>query len=331
MSETSPMSPESPDQSSPDIQSAGTDRIRIRNWPDAKDPIHDDTKLIRYMKLETFLLMLNSRVFIPTLECLRAIDPLESRIPQRFHKSKYPEAMKRIVLPHQDWLDQISSRKKVPTEDGDSVIERVKFLTQAWLDELGKRRCVWCWNRSVDELHAMWKLYGQRGVAIRSTVGEIRRALVRTEAEGFVSPVKYVYEGVPRTPEQQDGFYWMKVPKYLNQPYLFKDAGFRFEEEVRFVLRINPAVTGRSNGALLDIAATDMVGPQSFDVSKELPKSERGLIRLIGCDFLMNRLTLPSFAISSSGLFGLAPSKPFTLESDLPTAFFQTWTDEARN
>jgi hypothetical protein len=182
------MTPESPD------------RIKIHNWPDAKDPIHDNTELIRYMKLETFLLMLNSRVFIPTLECLRAMDRLESRIPQRFHKSRYPEAMKRLVLPHQEWLDQVATGKKVPKENGDSVDERLKFLTQTWLHELSQRRCVWCWNRSVDELHAMWKLYGQRGVAIHSTVGEIRRALARAEAEGIVSPVKYIYQGVPRTP-----------------------------------------------------------------------------------------------------------------------------------
>jgi hypothetical protein len=133
-----------------------------------------------------------------------------------------------------------------------------KFLTQTWLYELSLRRCVWCWNRSVDELHAMWKLYGQRGVAIRSTVGEIRQALARAGGEGLVAPVKYVYQGVPRTPQQKDGFFTMLVPKYLSQPYLFKDAGFRFEEEVRFVLRVNPAVTSRSNGALLDIAVTDI-------------------------------------------------------------------------
>jgi hypothetical protein len=125
------------------------------------------------------------------------------------------------------------------------------------------------------------------------------------------------------TPEQKDGFCTMLVPKYLSQPYLFKDAGFRFEEEVRFVLRVNPAVTSRSKGALLDIAATDIMRTREFDVSEELPHSERGLIRLIGYDFLHNGLTLPSFAGSSSfGLIGLAPSKPFTPEPDLPNGIF---------
>jgi hypothetical protein len=305
----------------PDPPSPPPSGIKIHNWPDANDPIDDKTELIRYMKLETFLLMLNSRVFIPTLECLRGIDRLESRIPERFHKSRYPEAMKRLVLPHQEWLDKVATGKKVPKDNGDSSAERLKFLIQTWLYELSQRRCVWCWNRSVDELHAMWKLYGQRGVAIHSTVGDIRRALAEAGAEGIVAPVKYVYQVVPRTPQQKDGFFTMLNPKYLPQPYLFKDAGFRFEEEVRFVLRVNPAETSRSNGALLDIAATDIFGAQQFDVSEELPHSEQGLIRLIGYDFLQG-LTLPSWEISSSGLFGLAPSKPFTDEPDLPNGIF---------
>jgi hypothetical protein len=73
------MTPESPapptDQ--PPNDASG---IKIHNWSDAKDPIGDNTELVRCMKLETFLLMLNSCVFIPTLGCLAATDRLESRI-----------------------------------------------------------------------------------------------------------------------------------------------------------------------------------------------------------------------------------------------------------
>lgn len=61
---------------------------------------------------------------------------------------------------------------------------------------------------------------------------------------------------------------------------------------------------------------------RAFDVSEELPDSEQGLIRLLGYDFLQGGLTLPSFSVSSSGLFGLAPSNPFTVEPDLPTGLF---------
>ena len=53
------MTPESPADQPPNDASG----IKIHNWSDAKDPIGDNTELVRYMKLETFLLMLNSRVF----------------------------------------------------------------------------------------------------------------------------------------------------------------------------------------------------------------------------------------------------------------------------
>ena len=36
-------------------------KIKIHNWPDENPPISDDTVLVRYMKLETFLLLLDGR------------------------------------------------------------------------------------------------------------------------------------------------------------------------------------------------------------------------------------------------------------------------------
>jgi hypothetical protein len=214
--------PSAPDQSSSDAS-----RIKIHNWANAKDPIDDSTELVRYVKLETFLLMLNSRVFIPTLGCLTAKDRLESRIPQRFHGRKYPEAMKQVVKGHEAWLEKVATGKRMPAEGDDPTDQHLRFLTETWLYELGQRRLVWCWNRWTYEQHAMWRFYGQRGVMIHSTVGRIRRVLARGGASGSVSPVKYVYQGVPKSREHKDAFLTMMLePKYLFHPYLFKDAGF---------------------------------------------------------------------------------------------------------
>jgi hypothetical protein len=230
--------------------------------------------------------------------------------------------MKQVVQAHEAWLEKLATGKRMPVDDGDPTDQHLRFLTETWLYELGQRRLVWCWNRWTYEQHAMWRFYGQRGVAIHSTVGRIRRVSAGAGACGCVSPVKYVYQGVPRRAEQEDAFLTMLVPKYLFHPYLFKDAGFRFEEEVRFILHTNPAVTSRLKGALLVIAPTDIFTGSRFDVSEELPDSEQGLIHLIGYDFLDNGLTLPSFPVSSSGLFGLAPLNPFIDEPDLPTDIF---------
>src|SRR5260370_33355254 len=64
----------------------------------------------------------------------------EPRIPQRFHKRRYPEAMKPLILPHEKWLDKVATGKKVPDDNGDPIAERFKFLTQTWLYELSQRR-----------------------------------------------------------------------------------------------------------------------------------------------------------------------------------------------
>jgi len=49
--------------------------IKIRNWPDDRDSIQDDTPLVRYMRLEAFLmLLLQNSVFIPTLGLLQSTD-----------------------------------------------------------------------------------------------------------------------------------------------------------------------------------------------------------------------------------------------------------------
>lgn len=152
------MTPESPTPPPADQPPNDTSGIKIHNWSDAKDPIGDDTELVRYMKLETFLLMLNSRVFIPTLGCLAATDRLESRIPQRFHSHNYPEAMKQVVKDHEEWLEQIATGKQMPTDSDYPTDQKLRFLTETWLYELGQRRLVWCWNR--------WTYRTARNVAI---------------------------------------------------------------------------------------------------------------------------------------------------------------------
>jgi hypothetical protein len=51
--------------------------VWIHNWPDIKNPVDERTELIWYMKLSTFLLLLDNRLFIPRLS-----DRFEARIPQ---------------------------------------------------------------------------------------------------------------------------------------------------------------------------------------------------------------------------------------------------------
>ncbi|HXO98162.1 MAG TPA: hypothetical protein VN857_16345 [Chthoniobacterales bacterium] len=45
------------------------------------DPVSDETAIVRYMKLSTFLMMLCGRVFLPNLRKLQQIDAHEGGLP----------------------------------------------------------------------------------------------------------------------------------------------------------------------------------------------------------------------------------------------------------
>jgi hypothetical protein len=283
------MTPEPPVPPAADQPPVDASRIKIHNWPDAKDPIDDNTELIRYMKLSTFLLLLDNRLFIPSLRLLQASDRFEARIPEwccapSLH---YEDMMWNHVFgedAHEKWLFNAAGAQPVLRKSTSPHEQRtLRFLTKTWLTQLNRRRCVWCWDRSTEQLHAMWKLYGERGVAVFSTVGKIRKALeVSGASRGIISPVTYVsLPSLARPGEVWEQFGLMR-PENLPRPYLYKDSGFRIEEEVRFVLAANPVVTDDFGGAIINIAAqsiiSDFKAHASHRVSVKAQKKVVGMV-----------------------------------------------------
>jgi hypothetical protein len=248
--------------------------IKIFNWGDTGPSINDDTRLMRYMKLSTFLLLLDGRLFVPTIRLLQSVDRLESRVPQELLRPNYGQKMRTIVEHHEPLLLRTTRGPKVQRPNGSEHSgTTLSFLAKYWLDELALRRCVWCWNQSTDHLYALWKLYGERGVAVISTVSRIRKALEKAGArEGIVAPVRYAPLRTPQRLEETSTFLAMEQPEHLRRPYLFKDAGYRIEEEVRFVLSTNPIATSDLGGILIDVDAKALI--RDFKISPELPTAE---------------------------------------------------------
>jgi hypothetical protein len=223
--------------------------IKIINWDDTGTSINDDTPLMRYMKLSTFLLLLDGRLFIPTIRLLQSGDRLESGVPQELLRPNYGQKMRTIVERHETLLLRTTRGPKVQRPNGSEHSgTTLSFLTKYWLDELALRRCVWCWNQSTDHLYALWKLYGERGVAVISIVSRIRKSLEKAGARA------------------------MEQPEHLRRPYLFKDSGYRIEEEVRFVLSTNPIATSDLGGILIDVDAKALI--RDFKISPEIPTAE---------------------------------------------------------
>jgi hypothetical protein len=188
------MTPESPSPPSNEPPPSDSGLIKIFNWEETGTSINSDTLVIRYMKLSTFLLLLDGRLFVPTIQLLQDGDRLESRVPEKLlGPTTYGRKMQPIVEAHEQLLLRTGRGPKVLRPEGSEHSgTTISFLAERWLHELALRRCVWCWNQSTDLLHALWKLYGERGVAVMSTVGRIRKALEKAGArEGIVAPVRY--------------------------------------------------------------------------------------------------------------------------------------------
>jgi len=69
---------------------------------------------------------------------------------------------------------------------------RIILLAKLWVEQLSIRRCIWCWNKQTVQSHALWKIYGQRGVALVSTVRDVKQAVTKAGSlRAIVSPVSY--------------------------------------------------------------------------------------------------------------------------------------------
>jgi hypothetical protein len=65
--------------------------------------ITDKTPLIRYMKLSTFLLLLDNRLFLPNVQKLQESDRLEANV-QLYNCLNYLAKMWPLVEPHKEWI-----------------------------------------------------------------------------------------------------------------------------------------------------------------------------------------------------------------------------------
>jgi hypothetical protein len=132
--------------------------IEIKRLEGTEAVIDDGTPIVRYMKLETFLLFFAGQVFIPSRELLTSLDPLESKLvfelpgQWRFWEDHANEILNRFRLPE---LAQLARRRQggggfglltVRGADGTDISApgNAKGVFRICLSELSRERCVWC-------------------------------------------------------------------------------------------------------------------------------------------------------------------------------------------
>lgn len=155
-------------------------------------------------------------------------------------------------------LDEFRERHSSPYPDG----------LQQYLRHVPYWSFVNCWHVADYESAALWSIYGERGIAIRSTVDQLRAAAPEVSARDGET---LVHQGVRRVVYID---YRSEHP-YLNDlmgPLCFKRRAFAFEGEIRVVRQelrsVAAATDDRPDGRALDGRAPP--GPPGREISVDL-------------------------------------------------------------
>jgi hypothetical protein len=232
-----------PDQTTVDEPFPDVDRGDPDRQLDPERPI------FRYMRLPAFLMLLTGEAFIPTLATLRKSDPLESRLPLlcypcfASHFSPFWEdgAAEWLFEKMPKWkAEYVQVNQKAHSNSAG------RYYINTWLDELANRRCIWCWYASSQQSMAQWKVYASYGVAIQSSLARIRSALEQTLPSTKTSAGLVHYEEALRFNANDD----FVDPRWLVRPYYFKEMAYKYEEEVRLAMAVNPGLCDLSPGGI---------------------------------------------------------------------------------
>jgi hypothetical protein len=156
----------------------------------------DRTTLWRYMEFPKFVdLLERNTLWFSRLDRLE--DPREGRLTAR--------------------TKELLRRRE--QGDGDRIIHAYEYLRPSMF--------VNCWYASKGESAAMWRLYSPKGyaIAIRSSIGRLKKALASTRDQVMIGRVAYV---------DSDRFSYGDPPN-LFAPCLIKDRRYAHEREVRLL------------------------------------------------------------------------------------------------
>jgi hypothetical protein len=207
----------------------------------------DHTPLWRYMKFSTLLLLLEGKAYFPAVAKLSATDPLEGqlRINPIQLSSRLSSLAEQANFNHLDnWLFEGAAewqQRHQKLNESDPLSNTTWFVNR-YIEELRRRRAVWCWYNSDIESAAMWSVYGHAGIAVGSTIGALRTSLPGESA----FQIARIFYNDPRpsagnhlNPEKPD-----HLP-YVHRPHLIKGREYEHEHEIRVVTRCYPEEEGR--------------------------------------------------------------------------------------
>jgi hypothetical protein len=247
----------------------------LRNHIDGNE---GKNKILRYIDFPSFLALLQnealhfSRVssfedkYDGMFNCLNADD---------FY---YITDERKIVRSDSASLDSRSS------EDSAIIREIIKSYHQLWLNGTG----VNCWRIDEGESHAMWRAYlkSDEGVAIESTVDNLKRALLPGNYKIDIRRVKYIDYSQEKIP----------IGSIFNA-FFYKNRYFEHEKELRLICYI---------------LNQKMPEPVPLEYPQEIPKN--GVNLRVDLSSLITAIYISPYAASWFGDIVDAVAKRFALQ-----------------
>ncbi len=198
----------------------------------------DYAEVWRYVPLRTLFFYLNGLVFIPSVAKLRAGDPFEGEFYENiaWFNSAFRDHYGNEANTIDEWMfkELCSDHERHHIEINRNYTNAAaEVFRRHYFDFIRRTRFTWCWFQSYRESAAMWSVYGNQGVAIKSTVGKICSVLEKTGREFIYGRMTYVdYRSGVSTdfnPEQKSDY------RLLLRPFFLKRREYESEDEVRFV------------------------------------------------------------------------------------------------
>ena len=200
--------------------------------------LNDPAVVWRYVPLRTLFFYLNGLVFIPSVAKLRAGDPFEGEFYEEivWFNTAFSDHYGNEANAIDEWMlkELCSDYERHHIEINKTYPNAAaEILRRHYFDFIRRTRFAWCWFHSYRESAAMWSIYGNQGVAIKSTVGKISTVFEKTGRDFIYGRLIYVdYRSGVSTefiPERKSDY------RLLLRPFFLKRKEYESEEEVRFV------------------------------------------------------------------------------------------------
>lgn len=261
--------------------------------------LESTTTIWRYMKLSTLLLLLDGKAWLPSIATLRSMDPLEGQLGKDFYLhlmlelGRLPDAKQTEKWLRDSLSPSIIRQFNLNAKD---LKYASKILCETYIDAIARHRVAWCWFKSEMESAAMWHQYGNRGIAVKTTVSQLDRAFPSGKGR-CINELVYV----DRNPNSSNSIKHIiqMQPYLLLRPYFLKAAEYSHEGEVRLVAHCHP----KAPGLLIEgIDSSQLIN--EIIISPLIPLAESESTKL----FLRKFLRSKRIQISQSDLNG--KSKP---------------------